>query len=150
VRVTDIHADIEALKEFADALVRYRHAQRAVADQGDYRVAATRASLEEKESRWRALLASRQADLTACQRAAATAAEPGEHAGCAAEETAVREAEERLELVRRWQQRVDDEAGAFHGASGLFRKLLDLDLPRAERHLRDVVSGLEAARGIRP
>jgi hypothetical protein len=146
--VTDIHADIEALNEFADALVRYRHAQRAVADQADYQVAATRTALEEKESQWRALLARRRADLTACQRAAK--ADEGGHADCSAEELAVREAEERLEQVRRWQQRVDDEAAAFRGAASRFRNLLDLDLPRAESHLRDVVSGLEAARGIRP
>jgi hypothetical protein len=144
--VTDIHADIDALKEFADALVRYRHAQRAVADRADYQVAATRASLEEKESQWRALLARRQADLTACQRAA----DPGGHADCSAEELAVRAAEERLEQVRRWQRRVDDEAVAFSGAASRFRNLLDLDLPRAESRLRDVVNGLEAARGIRP
>ena len=148
--MADIHADIEALKEFADALVRYRIAQRAVADQGDYQVAATRASLEEKESQWRALLARRRADLADCQRAAAMPADAGGHAGCSAQESAVREAEERLEQVRRWQQRVDDEAGAFRGPASRFRNLLDRDLPRAESHLRDVVSGLEAARGIRP
>jgi major membrane immunogen (membrane-anchored lipoprotein) len=144
--VTDIHADIEALKEFADTLVRYRHAQRAVADRADYQVAATRASLEEKESQWRALLARRRADLTACQRAA----DEGGHADCSAEELAVREAEERLEQIRRWQQRVADEAVVFRGAASRFRNLLDRDLPQAESKLRDVVSGLEAARRIRP
>ena len=49
--VADIHADIEALKEFAGALTRYRHAQREVADRGDYQIAATRASLEETGAR---------------------------------------------------------------------------------------------------
>jgi hypothetical protein len=145
--VTDIHADVEALREFADALVRYRHSQRAVADRADYQVAATRASLAEKERQCRALLAWRRADLTACRLATADA---DGHADCSAEELAVREAEERLERVRRWQQRVDDEAAAFRGPADRFRNLLDLDLPRAESHLRDVVSGLEAARGIRP
>jgi hypothetical protein len=144
--VTDIHADIEALKEFAGALVRYRHAQRAVADRADYQVAATLASLEEREGQWRALLARRQADLTACQRAA----DPGGHPDCSAEERAVREAEERLEQVRRWRQRVGDEAIAFRGAASRFRNLLERDLPRSESHLRDLVSGLEAARRIRP
>lgn len=148
--MADIHADLDALKEFAGALVRYRHAQREVAERGDYQIAATRASLEEKASRWRAVLASRQADLAACQRAAAMEAPAGGHAACSAEAAAVREAEEQLARIRRWQQRVEDEASAFRGASGRFRDLLDVDLPRAETHLLAIISGLEAARGIRP
>jgi hypothetical protein len=148
--VADIHADIDALKELRDALVRYRHAQRGVAERGDYQIAATRESLEEKAGRWRALLASRRADLTACQRAAAAADELGAHAGCSAEEAAVREAEERLEHIRRWQQRVEDEASVFRGAASRFRSLLDVDLPRTENHLLAIVNGLAAARGVQP
>jgi hypothetical protein len=147
--VADIHADIEALKEFAGALARYRHAQREVAERGDYQIAATRASLEEKAGQWRSLLARRRADLAACQRAAAMDAEGGGHAGCHAEAAAVREAEERLESVRRWQQRVEDGASVFLSPSSRFRNLLDVDLPRTEHHLLAIIDGLEAARGVR-
>jgi hypothetical protein len=147
--VADIHADIEALKEFAGALTRYRHAQREVADRGDYQIAATRASLEEKASEWRSLLAQRQADLAACQRAAAMDAEASGHADCSAEAAAVREAQERLESIRRWQQQVEDEASVFLGPASRFRNLLDVDLPRTENHLQAIVNGLEAARGVR-
>ena len=146
--MADIHADIEALKEFAGALTRYRHAQREVADRGDYQIAATRASLEEKASRWRSLLARRQADLADCQRAAAMDAEGGGHPGCHAEAAAVREAEERLESIRRWQERVEDGASAFQGPSSRFRHVLDVDLPRTEQHLLALIDGLEAARGV--
>jgi hypothetical protein len=147
--VADIHADIDALNEFRDALARYRHAQREVADLGDHQIAATRASLEERAGRWRALLARRQADLASCQRAAA--ADDGTGGGdCSAEAAAVREAQQRLEHIRRWQQRVDDEAAGFRVAAGRFRDLLDVDLPRTEGHLLAIVSGLAAARGIRP
>jgi exonuclease III len=148
--VADIHADIAALKEFAGALTRYRHAQREVVEQGDYQIAATRASLEEKASQWRSLLAQRQADLADCQRAAAMDAEAGGHADCSAPAAAVREAQERLESIRRWQQRVEDGASAFLGPASRFRNLLDVDLPRAESHLLAIAGGLEAARGIRP
>jgi hypothetical protein len=148
--VPDIHADIAALKEFAGALTRYRHAQREVVERGDYQIAATRASLEEKASHWRSLLAQRQADLAACQSAAAVDAEPGGHADCFAQAAAVREAQERLESIRRWQQRVEEEASAFLGPASRFRNLLDVDLPRAESHLLAIASGLEAARGVRP
>ena len=147
--VADIHADIEALKEFAGALTRYRQGQRDVADQGDYQIAATRASLEEKASQWRSLLARRRADLAACQRAAAMDAEAGGHADCRAEAAAVREAEERLASITRWQQRVEDGASAFAGPSSRFRNLLGVDLPRTEQHLLAIIDGLEGARGVR-
>jgi hypothetical protein len=145
--VADIHADIEALKELAGALTRYRHSQREVADRGDYQIAATRASLEEKASQWRSLLARRQADLAACQHAAAMDTEGG-HGGCHAEAAAVREAEQRIESIRRWQQQVEDEVSAFAGQAGRFRNLLDVDLPRTEHHVLAIIDGLEAARGV--
>jgi hypothetical protein len=145
--VADIHADVEALKELAGALTRYRYGQREVADRGDYQIAATRASLEEKASQWRSLLARREADLAACQRAALDD-EAGGHGDCRAEAAAVREAQERLESIRRWQQQVEDGASAFLGPAGRFRNVLDVDLPRTESHLQAIVRGLEAARGI--
>jgi hypothetical protein len=147
--VADIHADIEALKEFAGALTRYRHAQREVADRGDYQIAATRASLEEKVSQWRSLLARRQADLAACQSAAVTDGQASGRADCHTEAAAVREAEERLESIRRWQQQVEDGASTFVGPSSRFRNLLDVDLPRTEHHLLAIIDGLEDARGVR-
>ena len=146
--MADIHADIEALRELAGALTRYRHAQREVADRGDYQIAATRASLEEKASQWRSLLAQRRAELTACQRAAAMDAEAGGGGDCHAEAAAVREAEEHVDSIRRWQQHVEDGASAFAGPSSRFRNLLDVDLPRTEHHLLAIIDGLEAARGI--
>jgi hypothetical protein len=146
--VADIHADIVALKEFAGALARYRHAQREVVERGDYQIAATRASLEEKASQWRSLLAQRQANLAACQRAAALDAEAGGHADCSAQAAAVREAQQRLESIGRWQQQVEDGASALLGPASRFRNLLDVDLMRTENHLLAIVNGLEAARGV--
>jgi len=145
--VADIHADIDALRELADALARFRHAQREVVERGDHEIEATRASLEAKAGRWRSLLARRRADLAACQRAAA-ADGAGPAPDCSAEARAVREAEERLDHIRRWQLRVDDEAGAFRSVAVQFRDLLDLELPRTENHLRAVIGGLEASRRI--
>ena len=145
--MADIHADIDALRELADALARFRHAQREVVERGDHEIEATRASLEAKAGRWRSLLARRQADLAACQHLAARET-AGPAPDCSAEARAVREAEERLGHIRRWQQRVDEEAGAFRSAAVRFRDLLDLDVPRTENHLRAVIGGLEASRRI--
>ena len=145
--MADIHVDIEALREFKDALIRFRHAQREVVERGDQEIELTRASLEAKAGRWRSLLARRQADLAACRLAAARQAATA-LSDCSAEASAVREAEERLEHIRRWQQRVEEEASAFRGAASRFRDALELDLPRTENHLLAIIKGLEAARGI--
>jgi hypothetical protein len=139
-----VHADIDALKELRDALTRFRYAQREVVARGDHEIEATRASLEAKAGLWGSLLARRQADFAACQQAAAA----GRPADCSAEASAVREAQERLDQIRRWQQRVDEEASTFRGTSGRFRDLLDRDLPRTENHLLAIITGLEAARGL--
>jgi hypothetical protein len=139
-----IHADIDALKELRDALTRFRYAQREVVERGDYEIEATRASLEAKAGLWGSQLARRQADFAACQQAAAA----GHPADCSAEASAVQEAQQRLDQIRRWQQRVDEEASTFRGASGRFRDLLDRDLPRTENHLLAIITGLEAARGL--
>jgi hypothetical protein len=146
--VADIHADIDALKEFRDALTEFRYAQREVVERGDHEIEMTRASLEAKEGQWRSLLARREADLAACQLAAVAEAAAGRPADCSAEAMAVREAQERLDYVRRWQQRVEEEAGTFRGTADRFRGLLDVDLPRTENHLLAIISGLQAARGL--
>jgi hypothetical protein len=146
--VADIHADIDALKEFRDALTGFRYAQREVVERGDHEIEVTRACLEDKAGQWRSLLARREADLAACQLVAAAEAAAGRPADCSAEATAVREAQERLDYIRRWQQRVEEEASAFRGTADRFRDLLDVDLPRTENHLLAVISGLQAARGL--
>ncbi len=148
--MADIDADIGALKEFRDALARYRYAQRDVADRGDNEVEATRASLEGKASRWRTRLEQRLAQLDACLYQAAQAQAQGYHVDCSAHAAAVREAEDRLGHVRRWQQRVEQEASAFQATAGRFRNLLDKDIRRTDSHLLGIINGLEAARRVQP
>ncbi len=146
--VADIHADIDALKGFQDALARFRLAARDVADRGDDEIEVTRASLEAKANRWRLRLEQWQAELEECQRRAAQAAADGGWVDCSGYLRAIQEAEERLENVRRWQQRVDQEASAFHATASRFRNLIENDLPRTESHLLAIIKGLEAARRV--
>jgi hypothetical protein len=138
-----VHADIEALKGFHEALVRFRYAQRGVAERGRDEIETTRASLAAKSSRWQARLEQCQAELDACR-----AGDREEAADCSAYARAVEQARERLEHVRRWQQRVDAEAGEFGGAASAYLDVLEVDLPRAERHLLAVITSLEAARRV--
>jgi len=145
--VTGIHADIDALKGLHAALVRYRHAQREVAARGADRIRAARASLEEKASRWQAQLAACQAEFGACQDRAAQAAED-ETVDCSGYARAVEQSGERLEHIRRWQQRIDAEASEFQGTASRFLDLLENDLPRAEQHLLALIASLEAARRV--
>jgi hypothetical protein len=136
-----VHADIDALKGFHEALVRFRYAQRAVAERGDDETATTRASLAAKASHWQAQLEQRQADLDACRAGSRSA-------DCSAYAWAVEQADERLEHVRRWQQRVDTEASEFGGTASAFLDLLGNDVPRAESQLLALVASLEAARRV--
>lgn len=148
--VTRVDADIEALKEFHAALVRFRDTQREVAARGGEEVEAARASLAERASHWRVVLERRQAELEGCRRQAAQASAMDDQVDCAGHVRAVAEAEQRLEQIRGWQQRVDEEASVFAGTAGRFRNLLDNDLPRTEAHLTALIMRLEAARGVQP
>jgi len=145
--VTGIHADIDALKGLHEALVRYRHAQREVADRAAGRIRAARASLEEKASRWQAQLALCQAELGACQERAAQA-DPDDPVDCSGYARAAEQSGEQLERIRRWQQRIDAEASEFAGPAGRFLDLLDNDLPRVEQHVLALIASLEAARRV--
>jgi len=150
--VTRIHADIDALEGLHDALVRYRHAQRDVTARGEDQLAVTRASLEAKASRCRTQLELWQAELGACQDRAARAAADDSAGGtvdCSGYAQAVEQSGERLEQIRRWQQRIDAEASEFHVTAGRFAGLLDTELPRMEEYLVAIIASLEAARRVR-
>ena len=151
--MSSIHADVDALKGLHEALVRYRHAQREVAGRGDEEITMIRTSLEAKASRWRAQLERCQAELAACQERAAQAVADGPAAGdgqvdCSGYARAAEQCGERLEQIRRWQQRIDAEASEFQGTAGRFADLLENDLPRTEEHLLAIVRSLEAARRV--
>jgi chromosome segregation ATPase len=146
--MTDINADIEAIKAFRDALVQFRYAQRDVADRGDDEIETTRGSLEAKAGRWRARLEQAQAEFSACRHRAAAAAEQGYHVDCSAYAWAVEAAQDRLDHIRRWQQRVEQEAGAFRASANRFRNLLDNEVRRTDTHLQGIVNRLEAARRV--
>jgi hypothetical protein len=146
--VADINATPAALKAFRDALARFRYTQRDVADRGDYEIEKTRASLEAKAGRWRSILERNQADLDRCLDRAAAAAQEGGYVDCSGFARAVAEAEDRLANIRRWEQRVDEEAGAFRGVANRFRNLIEVDLPHTDAHLLGIIEGLEATREI--
>ena len=146
--MADINATSGAIQKFRDALTRYRWSQRDVANCGDAEIDKTRASLEKRAGGLRSILAQHQAALKDCQDRAAAAAREGVYVNCSRFARAVAEDEERLDTVRRWQHRVEQEATAFWIVSNRFRDLLETDLPRTEAHLLAITKGLEAARGI--
>jgi hypothetical protein len=138
-----------------EALVRYRHAQREVASRGDDAITVARASLEARASRWQTQLELCQAEFGACREQAAQAPQDGTRDGtgagpvdCSGYARAVEQSRERLEHIRRWQQRIDAEAGEFQGTASRFLDLLENDLPRTEEHLLAAIRSLEAARRV--
>ena len=116
-------------------MARFRLAGRSVADRSNDQIAVTRASLEAEASRCRSSLEQGYADLGACrQRAAESAAAGNDPVGVAPDRPgAVSEAEERLERIRRWQYRIDQEASEFLGIASRFRALLEDEACRAQR-----------------
>jgi hypothetical protein len=146
--MADINARPAAIKAFREALARFRYAQRDVADRGDREIEKTLASLEDKAERWRLRLEQYQADLARCEYRAAGAAAEGGYVDCSGFARAVAEAEERLDNVRSWQRRVEQEADAFRGTAGRFRDLVDVDVPHTDAHLLAIIDGLEAIRDV--
>jgi hypothetical protein len=150
--VTKIHADVEALSGLRETLARFRYDQRDAVGRGEGEIEVARGELEAKASSARAWLERCRAELAACQEASSADADgPSSSASpqdCSGLARAVAEAEERLEQVRHWQQRVEQEASLFYGAAARFRDLLDSDLPRAEDRLLDMITSLEAARRV--
>lgn len=146
--MTSVDADIDALREFHAALVRFRYAQRDEMDRDGDRIEAALASLAEKASQRRLALEQSRAELADCQDRAARAVTEDLLVDCSDCAAAVAGAEQRLEEIRRWQSRVEEEASMFRGTAGRFRELLDNDLPRSEAHLSALIASLVAARGV--
>jgi len=144
--VTAIHADADALAELRAALTRFRYAQREVADRGDDAIVAARASLAATAGHWRARLEQSQAELAACRERSQAAA--GDPVDCSGYARAVSEAGQRLERIRHWQQRIDQQVVEFHAAATRFAGLLDTDLPRAEERLAAIIASLTSARHV--
>lgn len=146
--MTGVHADIDALKGLHAALIRFRQAQLDAADRSDDQIEATRAALEAKAIHWHERLGRCQGELEACRERAAEAVHEDDAADCSGYARAVDEATQRLEQVRRWQWRVDQEASEFRGTASRFRDLLEITAPRGEDHLLDMIMRLEAARRL--
>jgi hypothetical protein len=150
--VTKIHADVEALRGLRETLARFRYDQRDSAGRGEGEIEVARGELEARASSARAWLEQCRAELEACLQASSAAmdgsASSASSDDCSGLARAVAEAEERLEHVRRWQQRVEQEASLFYGAAMRFRDRLENDLPRTEDHLLDMITSLEAARRV--
>ena len=150
--MTKIHADVEALRGLRETLARFRYDQRDSAGRGEGEIEVARGELEARASSARAWLEQCRAELEACLQASSAAmdgsASSASSDDCSGLARAVAEAEERLEHVRRWQQRVEQEASLFYGAAMRFRDRLENDLPRTEDHLLDMITSLEAARRV--
>jgi hypothetical protein len=155
--VTKIHADIEALRGLRETLARFRYDQRDARYRGEGEIEVTRGELEARASSALAWLERCRVELDACREASASSGGSGASASsassassddCLGYERAVAEAQERLERVRRWQQRVEQAASVFYGAAIGFRDLLENDLPRTEEQLLDMITSLEAARRV--
>jgi len=146
--VSRVDADIDALKGFHAALVRFRYAQLSAVDRSGAAIEVTRGSLAEKALRRRSALERCQAELDECRGRAAQSVAGEDPVDCSGYSRAVLDAEERLNRVFHWQQLVESEAADFAGRAGAFRYTLENGLRRAEAHLLAMIRSLEAARDL--
>jgi phage shock protein A len=146
--VSRVHADIDALKGLHEALARFRQVMREVAERGDDQIEAARAALEARAGHYRYRLEQCQAELDACRSRAAEASAQDHRVDCSGCAGAVADAAERLERVRGWQRRIDQEASEFRGTADRFAGLLETDVPRTEEQLLAAIASLQAARRV--
>jgi alanyl-tRNA synthetase len=144
-----VDADIDALVGLRSAVLRFREQQRQVLSSAAREVETTRAALERKAERWSRELAQRRRELDRCRSDAAAAAERGGWVDCTSLAWAVTEAEERLENVRSWQRRVEQEVAAHAGDRRRFDECVEIDVPKAGVHLNNLILALRRARDTR-
>jgi hypothetical protein len=147
--MSDFDVEIGALRQFRDAVHRYWYEQRNVTEGVGHTIQSVEASLEGKARRWRARLEESRAELESCRARAAYAAEEGGYIDCSSWEQAAHEAQEKLEHIDRWRERVDREVSSFRGKADRFRNLLEIDVRRAESHVETMIAGLVSARDLK-
>ena len=136
--MSSVHADIDALRDFHGALVRFRSAQRELAERVDAEIELARLSLEESAGRWRSRVERSRAELDDCRDRGA--------ADRSARELAVAESEAGLERVQQLRYLIDAQVSEFRGVAGGFRDQLEVDLPHAEAELLAAIASLRDAR----
>lgn len=139
-----VQADIEALKSLQQAMLTFAARQADALQSAESEIAYTQERLEQAERHWRYEVERRRAEVEACYLRAAMAASQGYAVDCSAEEYALRQAEERLTEILRWQQRVQEAVATYRQAAGRFQQALETLIPRATSFLADRIAALEA------
>src|SRR5690348_2875187 len=122
-----VDADLEALKELREAVVTFTNRQKEVLEAAEREINVTITMVDEAERYWHYQVEERQHYLEQCQMEAAMAAAEGYYVDCSSYAYALREAEESLANIQRWQRRVDETVAAYHRGQGKIAYLLDSD-----------------------
>lgn len=149
---------IEPIEAFRATLILYLTKARRVLDDVDDSVRRTRAWVEgEQRARWETEIRLRgrkleqlQQDLFGARIASLRRDTAGQQSAVNAARGAVREAEEKLRVTRRWARDFDAETGPLTKRLEEIRHVIDHELPKAAALLVEVQKLIESYAEVRP
>jgi hypothetical protein len=148
---------IELLKRLHAVLARFGVAAQAALGAGDLVVLRTYDALAERLKDWQRQAHKRQEEMNQARAALshARAMHEGQRTGCIEQELAlrkaqerVREAEEKVATVRRWQRELPELVKDYEGPARGLSGLLEADLRQALVVLENKIAALEAYAAI--
>ncbi len=142
--MTQVRADIEALKSLRSALIRFAQRQTEALEATEREIARKEKSLEDEEKRCRREVQRHSQRLQACLAAARAAAAKGGQVDCSPERASLHEAERELEQVRRRVVEVKTAAERYRRVAQRVQAMLHEQLPHATSFLQDRITALEA------
>lgn len=147
--MTQVHADVEALKALRGALPDFARRQYEAIEEAEAEIARTQQRLEAVEQEARYQVEQARAALENCYIQAMLAAQQGYSVDCSGYEYALRQAEERLIRILEWQNRVRQEAEAFRNVAYAYRDYLANAIAQATAYLDRRITALEAYHATR-
>jgi hypothetical protein len=139
--MSQVEADIEALKTLRQALRAFANRQSEALQAAEAEITYTLASLEEAEAYWRREVERRRWELNACL---AQMDYEGYYVDCSSYERTLDAAEQELEQVIRWRVQVEEAAAEYRRVAQRLTDLLQNELPRASTFLANRITALEA------
>jgi hypothetical protein len=144
-----VFADVEALKALRAALPDFARRQYEAMEQAEAEIARTQDRLAAAEQEARYEMERARAALEACLYQAFLAAQQGGYEDCSGYEYALRQAEERLVRILKWQNRVRQEAENFRAAVHAYQDALAQRIANATAYLDRRITALEAYHATR-
>jgi hypothetical protein len=148
--MSQVKADIEALRKLREALIIFIDNQKEALDKAKREIAITVSMLEEAERHWYFQVRQREEYLERCHEEAIAAAFMGYEIDCSSYADTLQEAEENLFHIRQLQQQVEETIIDYRQKEEKLDYLLESDMWQAANFLKDRIKALESYYSIQP